>query len=97
MTALDTLNSGLDLTREWMLLTKDGVMLGFWNDKPTHDVVAGLIEAEDEHGPYYLVEAFRREVWDYSRSAGEAYEVNMEVPAEPVTPIQSGPRKVIIR
>ncbi len=97
MTALDTLNSGLDLTREWILLHHRGNMLAFWNDKPTHDEIAALIEDQDEHGPFYLVQAFRREVWDYSRGAREAYQVDMTPPSAPVTPVQSGPRKVIIR
>jgi hypothetical protein len=98
MTTLDTLNAGLDLSREWMLIDPDGLIYGFWNSRPVNAEVRALIEDQDEHGPYYLVEAFKRETWDYSRSAREAYEIDMTVPPAPATaPVQSGPRKVVIR
>lgn len=92
--------STFNVEQQWILLDGCGDTLGIYNDRPDEDAIRRTIEPrlEDTVGPFILVEAFRREVWDAGCPDYDLYRINMTAPPAPAaTPVQSGPRKVIIR
>lgn len=92
--------SAYNVEKQWLVLDGYGKTLGCWNRRPSAQQIRICIEPalDETMGPFILVEAFRREVWDADYSDNTAYPIDMSVPPAPAAaPVQSGPRKVIIR
>lgn len=84
----------------WYLIDGCGYVIGGWADRPNADQVrlAILSATDNTMGPFVLVEGFRREVWEMDYSAREPYRLTTAlIPDTPAGPVQSGPRKVVIR